>query len=68
VPWARGGASDLANGLLLCRHHHRQVHEGGWTIDAAHPARGANGTLTFHGPDGQTLTSTVPAARAGPSP
>ena len=32
VPWQRGGATDLGNGLLLCRHHHRRVHEGGWSI------------------------------------
>jgi hypothetical protein len=68
IPWAHGGQSDLVNGLLLCRHHHRQVHEGGWTITPVTPTAGANGTLTFRGPDGQHLTSTVPAARAGPAP
>ncbi len=55
IPWAHGGQSDLANGLLLCRHHHRQVHEGGWTITPVAPIAGANGTLTFGGPDGQQL-------------
>ena len=68
IPWADGGPSDLVNGLLLCRHHHRTVHEGGWTIHPAHPDDGANGTLTFHGPDGQRLISTLPTLRAGPSP
>lgn len=68
VPWSRGGTSDLGNGLLLCRHHHRQVHEGGWQISAEIPAAGANGTLRFRGPRGQRLTSSVPAARAGPGP
>jgi len=30
--WAHGGATSLANTLLLCRHHHRILHEGGWTL------------------------------------
>jgi hypothetical protein len=27
--WAHGGATRLSNLVLLCRRHHRQVHEGG---------------------------------------
>ena len=30
--WVDGGATSLENCLLLCRHHHRLVHEGGWSI------------------------------------
>lgn len=30
--WADGGETSLGNCLLLCRHHHRLVHEGGWSI------------------------------------
>jgi hypothetical protein len=32
--WSNGGPTDLENLMLLCRRHHRLVHEGGWTIDA----------------------------------
>ena len=30
--WAHGGETKLDNLLLLCRHHHRLVHEGGWSV------------------------------------
>jgi hypothetical protein len=33
VHWANGGETKLSNTLLLCRHHHRLVHEGGWKVD-----------------------------------
>jgi hypothetical protein len=68
VPWARGGVSDLTNGLLLCRHHHRAVHEGGWTITPADHDNGANGHLHFSGPAGQRLISPLPTARGAPDP
>ncbi len=32
--WARdGGRTDVADGVLLCRHHHLQLHNGGWDIE-----------------------------------
>jgi len=31
--WADGGATSLENTLLLCRRHHRLVHEEGWTVE-----------------------------------
>jgi hypothetical protein len=31
--WARGGQTRLDNLVLLCRRHHRLVHEGGYVID-----------------------------------
>ena len=33
VWWTRGGESSLPNLALLCRPHHRQVHEGGWSLE-----------------------------------
>jgi Domain of unknown function (DUF222)/HNH endonuclease len=39
--WLHGGATDLANLVLLCRAHHRAVHEGGWRLD-----RDPDGRLT----------------------
>jgi hypothetical protein len=30
--WADGGETSLGNCVNLCRHHHRLVHEGGWTM------------------------------------
>jgi Domain of unknown function (DUF222) len=32
VWWTRGGATTLPNLALLCRMHHRMVHEEGWTL------------------------------------
>jgi hypothetical protein len=32
VHWAQGGATDIANLVLLCHRHHWSVHEGGWQL------------------------------------
>jgi hypothetical protein len=39
--WADGGETSLDNCLLLCRHHHRLVHEEGWRVDWWGPGRPA---------------------------
>ncbi|HET9410251.1 MAG TPA: DUF222 domain-containing protein [Candidatus Dormibacteraeota bacterium] len=30
--WIQGGPTQLDNLVLLCYHHHRKVHEGGWQL------------------------------------
>ena len=30
--WVHGGETNLGNLILLCRRHHRMVHEGGWQL------------------------------------
>jgi hypothetical protein len=45
VPWARGGATALHNGVLLCGHHHRLVEAGDWEI-----TRAADGIPEFRPP------------------
>ena len=32
-PWPDGGPTTLDNLVLLCRRHHRRVHEEGWTLE-----------------------------------
>ena len=33
VPWSHGGRTDLADGILLCRHHHMWLHDTGRRIE-----------------------------------
>jgi hypothetical protein len=44
--WLDGGPTDLANLALVCRAHHRALHEGGWQL-----TRGPDGQLTATPPD-----------------
>src|SRR5699024_12595958 len=39
--WSHGGATAIDNLILLCRRHHRAVHEGGWRILVADPQSNA---------------------------
>jgi hypothetical protein len=59
--WANGGPTSLNNLALLCRRHHRAVHEEGYQVE-----RGPDGTLRFRRPDGQPLPE-VPAPPAVPA-
>ena len=59
--WANGGPTTLSNLALLCRRHHRAVHEEGYQVE-----RLPDGELRFRRPDGKLLPdapspATVPA-------
>jgi hypothetical protein len=42
-PWSGGGRTDLADGVLLCHHHHQRVHD-----DSLRAVRLPNGDVRFH--------------------
>jgi Domain of unknown function (DUF222) len=48
--WADGGETNPANTLLLCRRHHRSVHEEGFSMELT-----AGGEARFYRPDGRLL-------------
>jgi len=63
--WAQGGPTTLSNLALLCRRHHRSVHEEGFEVQ-----RLASGELQFSRPDGRVLPEAprlpeIPADAAG---
>ena len=47
--WAHGGPTTLSNLALLCRRHHRAVHEEGYQVE-----RLPDGELRFRRPDGRS--------------
>jgi hypothetical protein len=53
--WAHGGPTTLSNLAMLCRRHHRAVHEEGYQVD-----RQADGELSFRRPDGRLLPAVPP--------
>jgi hypothetical protein len=55
--WADGGATALDNLVLLCRRHHRLVHEGGFTV-----VRRDDRKLVFLRPDGQPIGTAASAS------
>ena len=61
--WANGGKTKLENLVLLCRRHHRAVHEEGFRVK-----RLASGELRFFRPDGKPLLAAPEAPPIGPDP
>jgi hypothetical protein len=59
--WAHGGPTTLSNLALLCRRHHRAVHEEGYQV-----RREADGELRFTRPDGRPILE-VPDAPSVPA-
>jgi hypothetical protein len=62
--WAHGGETSLDNLVVLCRHHHRLVHEGDFSV-----RRTAAGELEFRRPDGRVVAPSppLPPPRAAPA-
>ena len=52
--WADGGPTKLGNLILLCRSHHRLLHEGGYGVAAA------EGSFVFRDPTGQRVGEEQP--------
>jgi 5-methylcytosine-specific restriction endonuclease McrA len=59
--WAQGGPTTLSNLAMLCRRHHRAVHEEGYQLE-----RQPDGALQFRRPDGRPLPE-VPAPPSVPA-
>jgi len=54
--WADGGATCLNNLVLLCRRHHRAVHEGGFVVQST-----GDRQFEFIAPSGLPIRSSPPA-------
>jgi 5-methylcytosine-specific restriction endonuclease McrA len=61
--WAKGGPTTLSNLVLLCRRHHRAVHEEGYQVD-----RQPDGELRFRRPDGRVVPDVPCSPQAPPDP
>jgi hypothetical protein len=56
--WVDGGPTRLDNLVLLCRRHHRAVHEGGFTL-----RRGSDGAVAFFDQHGWEVQIAPPPPR-----
>ncbi|MGA7688956.1 MAG: HNH endonuclease signature motif containing protein, partial [Jiangellales bacterium] len=67
--WADGGLTALTNLVLLCRHHHRTLHAGLWSLepDIGQPGRFWASTAGWQRP-AQTAADRSPPMVVGGSP
>jgi len=63
VPWSRGGRTALENLCLLCRRHHRYVHELGFRMEAD-----GRGGFRFFRRDGIEVEVVSAPPTPGPDP
>jgi hypothetical protein len=61
--WADGGRTSMDNLVLLCRRHHRAVHEGGFRIRRTE----ANGVEVL-APNGKLIPTLPPSVASAPAP
>ena len=61
--WAQGGPTTLSNLALLCRRHHRAVHEEGYQVE-----RQPGGALQFRRPDGRIIPDVPPPSAVPADP
>src|SRR6266571_843258 len=61
--WAQGGPTTLSNLALLCRRHHRAVHEEDYQLE-----RQPDGELRFRRPDGRLLPDVPPPPKVPDDP
>ncbi len=61
--WAQGGPTTLSNLAMLCRRHHRAVHEEGYQVDQQ-----PDGALRFLRPDGRLLPEVPPPPKVPVDP
>jgi hypothetical protein len=62
VHWADGGETSLANTVLVCRGHHRFVHEYGYSIEVQ------DGAHVFVDPSGAPVPAAPPRPLLGSNP
>jgi hypothetical protein len=58
VHWTKGGETGLENLALLCRAHHRLVHEGSYEVNL-----GGDGSIRFVRPDGTVVDPDPPVGK-----
>jgi len=66
VHWADGGPTDQRNTVLLCRYHHRLVHEGGFGVHF--PEFPEHGRVNFYDRRGRPVPDVPPPLDPGPDP